>query len=127
MSAPTTGQPPGLELDEADEPPSDPALAALRLPTPHPDCAVSRLLGVAPSTTQEALSELYARQIAAIVFAHAGASADAEPAAQPYEGRAVVVGLALKRRPDEDEIGIDDHARATFAGVLAMVLDVRVW
>ena len=84
-----------------------------------------RLLGAAPSTTQETLTELYARQIAAIVFAHAGTAGEEPPSA--YEGRTVVVGLALKRRPDEDEIGIDDQARATFAGIMGMVLDTRVW
>ena len=95
------------------------------MPTPDPGCSVTRLLGAPPSTTQETLTELYARQIAAIVFTHAGTSGD--KALSAYEGRTVVVGLALKRRADEDEIGIDDQARATFAGVMGMVLDARVW
>ena len=118
-------RPPGTELDDVNEVPSDPALAQLRLPPPDAGCSIVRLLGAAPSATQETLTELYARQIAAIVFAHAGAPAAESSSA--YEGRTVVVGLALKRRPDEDEIGIDDQARATFAGIMGMVLDTRVW
>ena len=120
----------GTDPLDVQAPPLDPTLASL--PPPDQNATVTRLLGVPASDSHATLIELYARQIAAIVLARAGeaevgakeSSEDEE--APAWDGRSVVVGLSLKRSP-ADEDAIDDQVRATFAGVMQMVLETRVW
>jgi hypothetical protein len=97
------------------------------LPPPDPSAVITRLLGSAPTDEEEALYELYVRQIAACVYARAGPGV-AQDDAPPWDGRGVVVGLALKRT-DATEVDDDDGsaARRTLAGILELVLQCRVW
>jgi hypothetical protein len=86
---------------------SQPLTSPLGLPAPDPAMVVTPLLG-SPSS----LYELYASQIAAIVFASG------------YKGRGVIVGLALNKRTGGAQAGSteDDEAeRDRFVGVMEMV------
>jgi hypothetical protein len=81
----------------------------LGLPSPDPAMVITPLLG-----SLSPLYELYASQIAAIVFASG------------YAGRAVVVGLALRKRPggtdgEDREEDDDEREKERFIGVMDAV------
>lgn len=107
-------------------PPLAPELAHLRLPPADPSAIVTRLLGSAPTELEEALYELYVRQIAACVYGNAGNKRE-EDDMPPWAGRGVIVGLALKRSDAEEEVDLSERHRKTLAGVLELVLESRVW
>lgn len=89
-----------------------------------------QLLGSPPNSIVETLQELYARQIAAIVFHGQGVPFAHETTSQPWEGRAVIVGLALrafKTIPEEGGEEISEETRQVFTEIMKMVLECRVW
>ena len=97
-----------------------------RLPAPDPSSVVTTLMGSAPSTHAEHLHELYAAQIGAIVFTQSATSSTNDV---PWQGRGVVVGLGLKdlRRGAEADGPIQSDERETFAQVMKLVMEARVW
>lgn len=99
------------------------------LPPPDPSIAVSSLLGRTPSEEQESLYLLYVSELASIVLHHIGTLPPGREEHQPFEGQTVVVALALKdvRRGADSEKQAFILERSTFANVLKMVLDCRVW
>ncbi|CAI2173867.1 20358_t:CDS:2 [Funneliformis geosporum] len=79
------------------------------------------VLSVTPSTTTNIkflfgsmtlLYQLYASHLATVIAAD-----------NPMDGRSVVVGLALKKSGDDDEVG----NKEVFEEVVSMVKECRVW
>lgn len=90
------------------------------LPPPHPSSTLSPLFGVPPSPHVSALHDLYASQIAAILFEKMTRET------QGMEVKPVVLGIGLKRsqdteKEDEEESGISVDERETFSQVMEMV------
>ncbi|GAA5882101.1 hypothetical protein JCM16303_005602 [Sporobolomyces ruberrimus] len=89
------------------------------LPPPHPSLVLSPLFGVPPTPHVQALHDLYASQIATILFEKMSTET------QGFEVKPVVLGIGLKRTREEDErgqeSGISDEERETFMQVMEMV------
>ncbi|GAA5832016.1 hypothetical protein JCM3766R1_003687 [Sporobolomyces carnicolor] len=89
------------------------------LPPPHPSLVLSPLFGVPSSPRVSALHDLYASQIASILFEKMSADT------QGIEVKPVVFGIGLKRDADRDddaeELGISEKERETFMQVMSMV------
>ncbi|GAA5858710.1 hypothetical protein JCM5353_008263 [Sporobolomyces roseus] len=90
------------------------------LPPPHPSSTLSPLFGVPPSPHVSALHDLYASQIAAILFEKMTRET------QGMEVKPVVLGIGLKRsqdleKEDEEESGISEDERETFSQVMEML------
>ncbi|GAA6004910.1 hypothetical protein JCM10207_008449 [Rhodosporidiobolus poonsookiae] len=123
--------PPTLSAPPPLAPPSDdPTSILASLPPPHPSTVLTPLFGVPPNPHVSSLHDLYASQVGAIVFLRLGGGADAA-GGMPGLGSAakpVVLGIALKMRPgraeeDDEEGGVSDEERTTFAEVMEMVLE----
>jgi proteasome assembly chaperone 3 len=100
-----------------------PELQGLNLPAIEPSLSLTPLMGRAPNDHAQLLHHLYATQIASIVFEAASGTGN-----EPWQGNAVVVGIALKGAAgDSDEMEISPDERKTFAEVMKMVLECRVW
>ncbi|KAI0807749.1 hypothetical protein C8Q74DRAFT_1363221 [Fomes fomentarius] len=101
-------------------PPPDPSqLNVIPLPVPPPSLQLTPLLGSAPSERIQTLHNLYASQIATLVWTLEGASV------LEADRRAVVVGIALAKAPDPaNSSELTPHDRAMFYGVMNMVRDM---
>ncbi|BGP15061.1 hypothetical protein JCM10213_002795 [Rhodosporidiobolus nylandii] len=124
VSPPPSTLPTPIPLAAAS--PSTPLLASL--PPPHPSTVLTPLFGVPPSPHTASLHDLYASQIGAIVFRKFAEAAGAEGAGMPGMlggAKPVVLGIALKKAPDgeEEEGGVTEKERETFAEVMEMVLE----
>lgn len=116
--------------------PTTSELQELHLPPPDPSLAVSKLMGSVSSEEQETLHHLYVSELASLVFGGLGTlpeDVDMDTY-QPFEGRTVVVGLALKdvrksgsleQQQSLEEVG--KLERTTFAQVAKLALACRVW
>jgi proteasome assembly chaperone 3 len=101
---------------------SMPELQGLNLPPMDSSLQLTPLMGQAPNEHAQLLHHLYAVQIASIVFDRAAASDE------PWDGNAIVVGLALRgSNKAADEVDITPAERKAFAEVMKMVLECRVW
>ncbi|BGP69585.1 hypothetical protein NBRC10513v2_002929 [Rhodotorula toruloides] len=109
--------PPPTHLPSA--PPQNPLAA---LPRPDPSSILTPLFGVPPSPHLSYLHDLYAAQIAAIVFRKMGGGDVLSGGVKP-----VVLGIGLKQRTsgaeegDEDDVELTQAERETFAQVMEMV------
>ncbi|CAD6576300.1 MAG: Ca(2+)-dependent cysteine protease [Cyphobasidiales sp. Tagirdzhanova-0007] len=94
-----------------------PDLSALFLPRPDPSSAVVNLFGTARTDSQDQVEQLYAAQIATILFAKKGAQADVATADKP-----VCIGLGLKPifLVTEDL----EEQRKRFGKVMQMLADI---
>ncbi|GAA6037809.1 hypothetical protein JCM8097_005049 [Rhodosporidiobolus ruineniae] len=109
---------------------SDAAAFLASLPPPHPSTALTPLFGVAPTPHVGSLHDLYASQVGAIVFHQlggAGGGPDGMDAGGGAGVKPVVLGIGLKLPPplaegDEDG-GVTEEERQTFAEVMEMVLE----
>lgn len=101
-------------------PPPDPSQPnVIPLPVPPPSLQLTPLLGSAPSERIQTLHNLYASQIATLVWTLEGASV------LEADRRAVVVGIALAKALDPaNSSELTPHDRAMFYGVMNMVRDV---
>lgn len=103
-------------------PPRNPLAA---LPRPDPSSVLTPLFGVPPSKHLSYLHDLYASQIAAIVFQKIGGGGDVLAGGL----KPVVLGIGLKMQPkegpaqtgEEDGVGLTEAERKTFAQVMDMV------
>ncbi|GAA5866404.1 hypothetical protein JCM3774_004668 [Rhodotorula dairenensis] len=112
------------------------------LPPPHPSTVLSPLFGVAPNAHLASLHDLYAAQIGAIAFRRFGGRAgtadypgDGGGIGSNSQSQPVVVGLGLKPASrdsdtsattglaEEDEVGLSEQDKETFAGVMEMVIE----
>ncbi|CCM04605.1 uncharacterized protein FIBRA_06787 [Fibroporia radiculosa] len=109
--------PPTTPLDPL--PPPDPAQPnVVPLPIPPPAIQLTPLLGHAPSEHMQTLHSLYASQVATLVW-----TSGAEVALET-ERRAVVVGLALRKSDDASGVGLSEHERKVFYGVMDVVKEL---
>ncbi|KAK0239954.1 hypothetical protein EDD85DRAFT_823896 [Armillaria nabsnona] len=111
-------------LIQATLPPTAPLIApaidptnpnAISLPPPSPAIQLTPLLGNAPSEHVQILHNLFASQIATLVWA-----AEAESIMQPSR-QSVIVGIALQKSNVTEGGELSDTERATFLGVMDMV------
>ncbi|KAG7447892.1 uncharacterized protein BT62DRAFT_946645 [Guyanagaster necrorhizus] len=93
--------------------PADPI--AISLPPPPPAIQLTPLLGNAPSEHLQTLHNLFASQIATLVWA-----AEEESIIRPSR-QSVIVGIALQKSDVNEGVGLSDTERATFLGVMDMV------
>ncbi|GAA5963257.1 hypothetical protein JCM3765_005777 [Sporobolomyces pararoseus] len=115
--------PPPSSLPAAlPRPTHDSESSAASLPPPHPSLVLSPLFGVPPSPYVSALHDLYASQIASILFEKMSLDT------QGMGVKPVVLGIGLKRSQDETEgeggeelSGISEKERETFMQVMEMV------
>jgi hypothetical protein len=98
------------------------------LPPPHPSTTLLALFGTPSSSALQPIAEMYATQIAAIVW-HA-------IALNGSPRKPVVVGLALKPRArraaaaGNDDTGDEvdwESERARFGQIMSLVMECRVW
>ncbi|KDQ60975.1 hypothetical protein JAAARDRAFT_45675 [Jaapia argillacea MUCL 33604] len=101
-------------------PPPNPNEPEIRpLPPPPPAIQLTPLFGTAPSEHMQTMHSLYVSQIATIVWV-----TKAQGIAEGTPRRNVVVGIALKRKPE----GLSDSGRpyekAVFCGVMDMLREI---
>lgn len=99
-----------------------PSLAGLFLPPPDPSSAVVNLFGTARTDAQDQLEQLYASQIAAILFVTKGASEDHDEQFLSTASKPVCVGLGLK--PAFVETQNMEDQRRRFAEVMQLLSSI---
>ncbi|KAI0707614.1 hypothetical protein C8Q76DRAFT_628244 [Earliella scabrosa] len=101
-------------------PPPDPSEPnVVPLPIPPPSLQLTPLLGSAPSERIQTLHNLYASQIATIVWTMEEASV------LEADRRAIVVGIALAKTTGPlNSSELTPHDRAVFYGVMEMVREL---
>ncbi|KAF5373667.1 hypothetical protein D9758_000629 [Tetrapyrgos nigripes] len=102
-------------------PPPDPLQPnVLSLPPPPIALQLTPLLGHAPSEHMQTLHNIYASQIATLVW-----TSEAESPLQVTR-RNVIVGIALKKTAATDQSELTEEERETFSGVMSMVKEILV-
>ncbi|KAK0210937.1 hypothetical protein DFS33DRAFT_1483938 [Desarmillaria ectypa] len=117
-------------LIQATLPPTTPLVAApaidpadpnaISLPPPPSAIQLTPLLGNAPSEHVQTLHNLFASQIATLVWV-----AEEESIMQPSR-QSVIVGIALQKSDVNEGGDLSDTERATFLGVMDMVQGVLI-
>ncbi|KAI0928424.1 hypothetical protein AcW2_004437 [Taiwanofungus camphoratus] len=101
------------------QPGPDPAQANnIPLPAPPPSIQLMPLLGNAPSEHLQTLHSLYASQIATLIW-----TSEAESTLDG-DRRGVVVGVALRKSMEGEDIDLSDYERRVFYGVMEMVREI---
>lgn len=97
-----------------------------RLPVPFTSLDLTSLLG-SPPPDLKALLDVYSAQIAMLVFTAFDVEHSSNHFMMPPQ-RPVIVGLALKARPEHaDHCPSVDHERLRFGTIMRMVMDCKVW
>ncbi|KAK7467225.1 hypothetical protein VKT23_004283 [Stygiomarasmius scandens] len=100
-------------------PPPDPLYPnALTLPPPPIAIQLTPLLGYAPSEHTQTLHNLYASQIATIIWT--------AEAASPLQvsRKNVIVGIALRKTTTTEQSGLNEEERNTFSRVMSMIQEM---
>lgn len=102
-------------------PPPDPSQPNITpLPVPPPSIQLTSLLGNAPTEHLRTLQSLYATQVATCIW-----SAEADRLLDG-DRRTVVVGVALRKSSDAEDLGLSEHEKKVFYGVMEMVNELVV-